>query len=236
MRRCGRSDRLPLGQATCHPAPPTSTHQNRASDGTSGGAAVDSAARPLLPSNDPVVQRLARRPFKAKIEGSNPSGVTTPPGFSPPSFRSRVIKSICRPEAVRSREAPRFRSASNPAVGYHPSGIQTPSLQCEGCQVDPSAFGRQIPWRALLRAASNPSSDDRPSGLLPSIFQIEGYQVDLPAFGRQIPWRALLRAASNPSVFTTPPASIYALRESGASMGPAAGPYQAPRNAGRDLC
>ena len=88
---------------------------------TTGLAAVNSTARRCLSSNDPVVQRLARRPFKAKIEGSNPSGVTTPPGFSPPSCRSRVRKSKGRPKAVPSRAALRYRSASNPS-GCHSSG------------------------------------------------------------------------------------------------------------------
>jgi len=70
--------------------------------------------------------------------------------------------------------------------GYHPSGIPTLSLLCEGCQVDLPAEGRQIPWRALLRAASNPSSDYHPSGIPTLSLLCEGCQVDLPAEGRQI--------------------------------------------------
>jgi hypothetical protein len=58
------------------------------------------------------------RPFKAKIEGSNPSRLTSLPGFFPRSCRSRVSKSICRAKRVRSRGVPRLRSASNPNSGY----------------------------------------------------------------------------------------------------------------------
>lgn len=75
------------------------------------------------------MQRLARRPFKAKIEGSNPSGVTT---YGPrPRFAPGLLPSIFQIEGYQIDLPAEGRQIAWSASlslgvesrrGYHPSG------------------------------------------------------------------------------------------------------------------